>query len=176
MTTLDEIHACLARPRLALVGLSTHEQDFSRAVFKELASRGYDVVPVNPKADAIAERPAYPNVVAIPEPVGWVLVMTPPEAAAAVVADAHAAGIDHVWLHRGVGQGAVSEEAVALAKAHGMTLVAGECPLMFVEKSGFPHNVHAFFKKLVHHYPAPAQAAAHGPAEASGAAGDDRRG
>lgn len=172
MTTLDEIHACLARPRVALVGLSTHEQDFSRAVFKELTGRGYDVVPVNPKADTIADRPAFPTVAAIPEPVGWVLVMTPPEAAAAVVADAHAAGVDHVWLHRGVGQGAVSDEAVALAKAHGMTLVAGECPLMFVEKPGFPHNVHAFFKKLVHHYPA--QAAANGPAEASGAAGDDR--
>jgi len=155
MTTLAEVNACLARPRLALVGLSTHEQDFSRAVFKELTERGYDVVPVNPKAETIAGRPAYPSVAAIPEPVEWVLVMTPPQAAAAVVAEAHAAGVDHVWLHRGVGRGAVSDEAIGLAREHGLTLVAGECPLMFVGdgKPGFPHNVHAFFKKLVHHYP-----------------------
>ncbi len=156
MTTLDEINACLARPRLAFVGLSTHEKDFSRAVFDELVKRGYDIVPVNPKAEAIADRPAFPTVAAIPEPVQWVLVMTPPAASAAVVADAHAAGVDHVWLHRGAGHGAVSEEAVALAEAHGMTLVAGECPLMFVAEPGFPHNVHAFFKKLAGHYPAPA--------------------
>lgn len=158
MTTFDEINACLLRPRLAFVGLSTDERDFSRAVAKELLERGYDVVPVNPKAETIADRPAYPTIAAIPEPVQWVIVMTPPEASAAVVADAHAAGVDHVWLHRGVGRGAVSQEAVALAKTHGMTLVAGECPLMFLGKPGFPHNVHAFFKKLAHHYPAPAAA------------------
>jgi predicted CoA-binding protein len=155
MTNLDEIQSCLQRPRVAFVGLSTDERDFSRAVAKELGERGYDVVPVNPKAETIADRPAYPTVAAIPEPVQWVLVMTPPDTSAAVVADAHAAGVDHVWLHRGVGHGAVSDEAVALAKAHGMTLVAGECPLMFLGKPGFPHNVHAFFKKLAHHYPAP---------------------
>jgi uncharacterized protein len=171
MTTLDEIHACLARPRLALVGLSTQAQDFSRAVAKELTERGYDVVPVNPKASTIADRPAYPTVAAIPQPVEWVLVMTPPAAAAAVVADAHAAGVDHVWLHRGVGHGAVSDEAVALAKAHGMTVVAGECPLMFVKDHGLIHDVHAFFKKLVGHYPE--KAAGHDPPTAAGAAGDE---
>ena len=164
MTTLDEIQACLSRPRLAFVGLSTDERDFSRAIAKDLLERGYDVVPVNPKAERIAELPAYPTVAAIPEPVQWVLVMTPPQASAAVVADAHAAGVDHVWLHRGVGHGAVSDEAVLLAKTHGMTLVAGECPLMFLGKPGFPHNVHAFFKKLAHHYPT--AAAVDAPAKA----------
>lgn len=158
MTTLADVHSCLQRPRLAFAGLSTHEQDFSRAIFKELVERGYDVVPVNPHAEVIAERPAFPTVAAIPDPVQWVLVMTPPDASVAVVADAHAAGVDHVWLHRGVGRGAVSPEAVALAKEHGMTLVAGECPLMFLGKPGFPHNVHAFFKKLAHHYPTAADA------------------
>ena len=153
MTTLEEIRSCLTRPRLAFVGLSTDPRDFSRAVFETLTKRGYDIVPVNPKAEAIAERPAFPTVAAIPVPVQWVLVMTPPEASAAVVADAHAAGVDHVWLHRGVGHGAVSEEAVALAKTYDMTLVAGECPLMFLDEPGFIHDVHAFFKKLAHHYP-----------------------
>jgi predicted CoA-binding protein len=153
MTTLDAIQSCLQRPRLAFVGLSTHAQDFSRAVFEDLVERGYDVVPVNPKAERIADREAFARVQDVPDPVGWVLVMTPPAAAAAVVDDAHAAGVDHVWLHRGVGQGAVSDDAVALARQHGMTLVSGECPLMFLGKPGFPHNVHAFFKKVAGHYP-----------------------
>jgi predicted CoA-binding protein len=140
------------------VGLSTNEQDFSRAVFKDLVERGYDIVPVNPKAERIADRDAFATIQAIPGSVGWVLVMTPPDATAAVVDDAHAAGVDHVWLHRGVGQGAVSDDAVALAQQHGMTLVAGECPLMFLGKPGFPHNVHAFFKKVAGHYPKRAEA------------------
>lgn len=153
--SLDAIQSCLQRPRLAFVGLSTEERDFSRSIMNELVERGFDVVPVNPKAEQVAERPAYARIQDVPEPVQWALVMTPPDAAAEVVEDAHAAGVDHVWLHRGVGQGAVSEEAVARAHEHGMTLVAGECPLMFVGKPGFPHNVHAFFKKVAHTYPRP---------------------
>jgi uncharacterized protein len=153
MTTLDAIHSCLSRSRLAFVGLSTDPRDFSHAILKDLVERGYDVVPVNPKAAAIAGRTAFATIAAIPDPVGWVLVMTPPDASKAVVADAHTAGVDHLWLHRGVGHGAVSDEAVALAHQHDMTLVAGECPLMFLGKPGFPHNVHAFFKKVAGHYP-----------------------
>jgi len=153
MHSLETIQDILSRRRLALVGMSTHEGDFSRTIDQQLGLRGYDVVPVNPKTSTIAERPAYARVQDIDPPVEWVLVMTPPEATADVIADAHAAGVTRVWLHRGVGQGAVSEAATALARQHGMTLVAGECPLMFVGKPGFPHNVHAWFKKVAHTYP-----------------------
>jgi hypothetical protein len=31
--------------------------------------------------------------------------------------------------------------------------VAGECPYMFLPNAGFPHNFHAFCKKLVGLYP-----------------------
>lgn len=153
MTTLDEIAVCLSRKRLALVGMSTDERDFSRAVAKELIARGYDVVPVNPKATVIAGRPCAPTLAAIAGSVGWALVMTPAAASLAVVEDAHAAGVDAIWLHRGAGPGAVSEAAVARARALGMTVVAGQCPLMFLEPRGFVHGVHALFKKIGGSYP-----------------------
>lgn len=47
-TTRTEINDFLSHRRIALVGVSRNPQDFSRAVFRELATRGYEVVPVNP--------------------------------------------------------------------------------------------------------------------------------
>ena len=47
-TTRAEIDKFLSNHRIALVGVSRNPQDFSRAVFRELTARGYDVVPVNP--------------------------------------------------------------------------------------------------------------------------------
>jgi hypothetical protein len=38
----------LAGKRIALVGVSSRTEDFSRALFRELVARGYDVVPVHP--------------------------------------------------------------------------------------------------------------------------------
>lgn len=156
MSSLETIQEVLGHRRLAFVGLSTNEHDFSRAVDQQLGMRGYEVVPVNPKAEQIGDRPAYARVQDIPEPVEWVLVMTPPDAAAEVVADAHAAGAHYVWLHRGAGHGSVSDAAVDLAEQQGMRVVPGECPLMFLGQPGFIHNLHAFFKKATGRYPKPA--------------------
>ena len=52
-----------------------------------------------------------------------------------------------------MGAGAVASEAVEFCEANGMSVVAGECPFMFLPDSGFPHNFHAFCKKLVGSYP-----------------------
>jgi len=39
----------LAQRRIALVGVSRDPRDLSRALFRELRGRGYDVVPVHPQ-------------------------------------------------------------------------------------------------------------------------------
>lgn len=64
--TIDEF---LSHPRLALVGYSTHDKDFSHTVAKELGDKGFDVVPVNPNASEIGGKPVYPRVQDIQPPV-----------------------------------------------------------------------------------------------------------
>jgi len=143
----------LSGKRLAFVGLSTNLHDFSHAILDELLARGYDVVPIHPGVAEIRGRKTYARVQDVPDPLDGALLMTPPSASAAVVRDCLEAKVPRVWLHRGVGQGAVSEEAVHLCEEAGISLVAGRCPLMFLAKPGFPHRLHGGLLKLVGRYP-----------------------
>ncbi len=52
-----------------------------------------------------------------------------------------------VWLHRGVGTGAVSERAVELCREAGVAVVDGACPLMFAEPVGAFHKLHRMISR-----------------------------
>jgi predicted CoA-binding protein len=138
----------LAERRLAVVGVSHHPQDFSRGLFRELLRRGYDVVPVNPARGEIEGLPCAARVQDVSPPVAGVLVMTRPEVTEQVVRDCVEAGVPRIWLHRGMGPGAVSRAAVDLCRQHGIAVVEGVCPYMFLPASGLVHRAHAFFRRL----------------------------
>lgn len=143
----------LALRRIALVGASHDPKDFSRAVMRAFLARGYDVIPVNRRPGLIEARETYPNVAAIPEPVEGVLVMVPPAEAEAVVTAAIDAGVRKVWLHRGAGGGASSAGALRVCAARGVTVVDGECPMMFLAESGGVHALHGAMRRLGGDYP-----------------------
>jgi len=147
----------LAQKRLALVGVSRDPKDFSRAVFRELRQRGYDLVPVNPAGGEIEGCPAVARVQDIQPPVGGALVMTRREASEQVVLDCADAGIPRIWLHRGVGPGSVSPEAVEACRRLGMKAVVGECPYMFLPGAGFLHGVHGALRRWSRRSAPPAQ-------------------
>lgn len=146
MPSRKAIDEFLKQKRIAVVGVSRDPQQFQNGVFRKLKESGYEVVPVNPATAEVEGVPCYPSVQAVPQPVDGVLVMVSASRAAAVVRDCQAAGVKRVWLHRGAGTGAVSPEAVALARQAGMSLVDGACPLMFL--GGGLHKVHKFFTHI----------------------------
>ena len=147
MASLAVIDDFLKQKRLAVVGVSRNPKEFSNGVFRKLKASGYEVLPVNRNASEVEGEPCYASVRDLPGPVDGVLVMVPATQSAAVVQDCQAAGVKRVWLHRGGGQGAVSPEAVALARQAGMALVDGACPYMFLDKAWF-HRIHHFFTRL----------------------------
>jgi len=140
------IREFLSCKRLAIAGVSQTPGDFSRVVFREFLARGYDVVPVNPAAESIEGCQCFRLVSEIQPPVDAVLVMTPPGVTESVVRDCAGAGVSRVWLFRGGGKGSVSEAAVRFCQEHGISVVPGECPLMFLEGAGFIHRVHKWFR------------------------------
>jgi len=152
-TTRADIDNFLGHHRIAMVGVSRDPKHFSRYLLKELSTRGYEVVAVNPSASEVEGRPCFANVKAIEPPVEAALLMTPPPETINVVQDCAEAGIQEVWMHRGGGQGAVSSVAVAFCREKGMHVVEGECPLMFLPSTQFPHRLHGFIKKLVGSFP-----------------------
>ena len=157
-TTREDIEDFLAQKRLAMVGVARNPKDFSRGLFRDLCRRGYDMVAVNPMMSELDGQQCYSRVQDIAPPVNGVLLMTPPAVTQGMVRNCWAAGITRVWMHRGGGTGAVSQEAIDFCREKGMRVVAGYCPYMFLPTTPFFHRVHGFFMKLTGGYP---QLAAH---------------
>ena len=153
MNTLATIRDFLNQNRLAVVGVSQHANDFSRMLFREFRKRGYDVIPVNPAAQQIEGRPCFANLRDVQPPVSTVLLMTTPAVTEAVVRDCADSGVQRVWMYRTGGTGAVSAEAVRFCESKGITVIPGECPLMFLPDAAWFHRLHGFVKRITGSYP-----------------------
>ena len=139
----------LAQHRIAVVGASDDKQNFGGTILRALREHGYDAVGVNPNATTAAGVPCWPDLASVPGQVDGVIVMVPAETSANVARGAIARGVTRVWLFRGIGgRGAVTDEAVALCREHGVDVVAGACPLMFLEPVGLGHRMHRSVRRL----------------------------
>ena len=149
MTSRAAVDGFMAERTLALVGASRSGRKFGNAVLKELTAKGYRVLPVHKDAAEIDGHAAYSSFAELPEKAGGVIVVVPPAQAEQVVRDAAAAGIGRVWLQ----QGAASPAVVQAAEAQGLSVVHGECILMFAEPTAFFHRVHRFIWKILGRLP-----------------------
>ena len=128
----------LGQQRLAMIGVSHEPKHFSRTVFRAFRQRNFDVAPVNPAMGEIDGAPCYSRVQDIQPPVDTALLMTPAAVTDEVVKDCVDAGIRRVWMYRR------SPAAVSFCEAHGISVIAGECPLMFLPQTGWIHRFHGW--------------------------------
>ena len=153
MAALESIEKFLAYKRLAIVGISREPRSTSVALFKELRARGYDVVPVNPNSETVLGQRCYARLQEIQPGVEAALLMTSPAGTDQVVAACAEAGVRHVWMYRGTGMGAVSQNAIAFCRERGIEVVPGECPFMFLPNADRIHRFHGFLRKVTGQYP-----------------------
>ena len=130
--------------RIAVVGASRNPHKFGHAALRELAARGYDVVPVHPSAETIAGIACVHHLGELPEPVEGVLIVLPPEKAKGALREAASSGVKNVWLQRG----AESPEVIALAGDLGLSPITGKCILMYAPPVGGFHRVHRTVVRL----------------------------
>lgn len=123
----------LAEKTLAVAGVSRDKRQAANAVFRRLRDSGHRVFAVNPAATEVEGARAYPDLGSLPEPVGGLVVATPPGAAVDLVRQCVAHDVPRVWFHRSFGPGSVSDEAVSECRARGLTPLVGGCPLMYCE-------------------------------------------
>lgn len=144
-----QVQAFLAGTRIAVVGASDDTKKFGGTIYRELVKRGYDAIPVNPNTTVVDGRPCYPTVIAVPGELDGVMVVVRRELAADVVRDCVERGVGRVWLFKGIGApGAVSDEAVQLCHDHGIEVIEGACPLMFLDPVGAFHRVHRVMRRM----------------------------
>jgi len=138
----------LAQKRIAVVGVSRDGNQAANFIYRRLRGAGYHVFPVNPNATQVEGVACHATLRSIPGCVEAVVVATHPRTSAAVVRECAELGISRVWLHRSMGQGSVSEEAVRIAREHHLTLIAGACPAMYCSPVDVPHRCMRWFLKL----------------------------
>ncbi|MEJ2757990.1 MAG: CoA-binding protein [Anaerolineales bacterium] len=136
----------LAQERIAVVGVRTTQEDAANSIYKKLKDAGYQVFAVNPSTDEYKGDPCYPTVKDIPGGAQAAVMVVRPEIAEQVVVDCHDANIQHVWMHRSIGN-SVSDKAVAYCRENGMAVIGGGCPMMFVKPVDFGHVCMRFIGK-----------------------------
>ena len=87
--------------RIALVGASNNRHKFGNRIYLDLRSKGYDVVPVNPKDNKIEGDRAYASIEMMEELPDIVNFVVPPLIAMKVAQEAVELGIKHLWFQPG---------------------------------------------------------------------------
>jgi predicted CoA-binding protein len=128
------IRAVLARRTWAVVGCSPDPSRDSNRIARLLDAHGYDVIPVNPRADQVLGRRCYPTLADIPadRQVEVVDVFRRADQAGAHVDEAITMGAKAVWLQLGV----VDEAAAERAAAAGLEVVMDRCPAIELPRLG----------------------------------------
>ena len=144
MTTRASVEQFLAQRHLGLVGASRTGKRFGNTVLRELTRKGYRVSVVHPEASEIDGVRCCSSVAELPDDVGGLVLVVPPEQTEKVVREAAAAGVRNIWMQ----QGSESPAAVKLCRDHGINEVHGECLLMFAQPTGI-HRFHRWLWGLV---------------------------
>ena len=125
--TDDYLRGVLRRTKtIAMVGASPNWNRPSYFVMKYLQSKGFRVIPVNPRAQGqeILGEPVVAALADIAVPVDLVDVFRTSDAAPAIVEEAIRIGAKTVWMQIGVRH----DEAAARAEAAGLEVVMNRCP------------------------------------------------
>jgi len=143
-TSLDtKVQDFLAQKRIAVVGVSRDHSHHpvGNLIYRRLTGMGHTVFPVNPHMQSFEGSPCYPDLKSIPGGVDAVMIITRPEVTEEIVRQCQEAGIRRVWMHQSLGKGtSVSPEAVAYCQQHGISVIAGACPMMYGPGADFGHR------------------------------------
>ncbi len=142
---IESIRDFLAQRRIAVAGVSRDPNGTANLIYRKLRDAGHEVFPVNPAtAEAEGVRCHADLSTILPPPDGVVLV-TPAGAALELVQQCHTLGIPRVWMHRMLfAPSSGTPEAARFGRDHGLTIIAGGCPMMFVEPVDGAHRFMRF--------------------------------
>ena len=121
----EEIIEILNLKKVAVIGMSKHQEKAAHFVPKYLSENGFDIIPVNPNSDEILNKKCYKEINDIKDDVDIVDVFRPSEDVLPFVKDAIKKNPKVIWLQEGIH----NEEAENLAREHGIDVVFNRCML-----------------------------------------------
>ena len=121
----EEIMEILNLKKVAVIGMSKHQEKAAHFVPKYLSENGFDIIPVNPNSDEILNKKCYKEINDIKDDIDIVDVFRPSEDVLPFVKDAIKKNPRVIWLQEGIH----NEEAENLAREHGIDVVFNRCML-----------------------------------------------
>jgi predicted CoA-binding protein len=149
MAKLDTmVQGFLAQKKIAVVGVSDKRDTGCNLAYNKFKENGYQVFPVNPRISMFNGATCYPDLKSIPDKPEAVFILASPKVTDQIVQQCVDLGVKHVWMHcmmgtkpgLAAGMTSVSQEAVELCKANGITVIPGSCPNQFL-KPDFGHKM-----------------------------------
>ncbi len=86
---------------VAVVGANDHPGKYGYTIYRDLKSKGYRVLPVNPNRETVDGDPCYRSLADLPVRPTLVNIVTPPNVTLNVIKECERLGIHHVWLQPG---------------------------------------------------------------------------
>ena len=145
MTTRSAVDDFLSQKKIALAGVSRKGNKFGNAILKDLSGKGYEIFPVHPEAQEINETRCFASLNDLPNEVDGLITVVPPSETEKLVTEASEAGIKKIWMQ----QGSESPEVVSFCEEKGLSVIHGECILMFAEPAAWYHRFHRWIWKLL---------------------------
>ena len=121
----EEIIEILNLKKVAVIGMSKHQEKAAHFVPKYLSENSFDIIPVNPNSDKILNKKCYKEINDIKADIDIVDVFRPSEDVLPFVKEAIKKKPKVIWLQEGIH----NEEAENLAREHGIDVVFNRCML-----------------------------------------------
>lgn len=135
LTRDEDIADLLQNARtIAMVGASDNPSRPSFGVMSFLQSRGYRVIPVNPRitGEHVHGEYVWRELTQVGEPIDIVDIFRNPAEVMPIIDEAIAVGAKAIWMQIGV----INEEAATKAEAAGLKVVMNHCPKIEIPRLG----------------------------------------
>lgn len=142
----------LDHKKVAIAGASPKKDNFGLFLMKELEKLGKQVYVVNPRYNEVQGKACLNSVKDLPSDVENLILAVPPGLSEQIAEEAAGSGIKRVWMVKGVGKGAYSEQAHQRCIENQIEVVHGLCPMMFYGEG--MHKFHLWLRKTFGRLPA----------------------
>ena len=116
----------------AVVGASRDPEKYGHRVYKDLKTAGFEVYPVNPRAEEVLGDRCYADLKELPKKPDVVDFVVPPKVTEKILETCLELGIMKVWFQ----PGSESEKAIRFCEDNGIEVVHGVCIMKQRKKLG----------------------------------------
>lgn len=146
----------LAQKKIAVIGVSDKRETGCNLAYRKFRDAKYQVYAINPHLTSFDGAPCYPDLRSLPDKPDGIFILANPKVTEEIVRQCVELGIQRVWMHCAMGtkpglganMTSVSQDAVEMCRANGITVIPGTCPNQFLKPDVGHSMMRVLFRTL----------------------------